>query len=314
MLERFNKSILKLLLLVLLILLLVGCAEEAGGADSQPVVHCYVPLREGPAFGVWWWSAGDDEADLRYLDFADAQGITELYFAAGVTRPDWCQDRTSAFIAEARTRGIAVYYLTGDWSWIHDDAGLVERMEVFLAYQASACEMTRFAGVHLNVEPHQDPVWNADTRNELLQRYMDLKVRTTDQFGPMDWTIPFWYRDGAYDLIVYRGEMMYFYRAAILEATRVFVLSYRNSAEAMYQIAQHHVAFAREMGRPIFLSALVEPGFENPGYDHVFFSSLGYAYMMGELVRLRELVDYAELGIAVHEVRGWYRMWARDGA
>ena len=309
--KHTRKPTILLLLLVLLNLSLSGCVREEPQPTEQEKTYQYVPLREELPFGVWWWRY-EEEMEKHYLEFVVAQGITEIYFGAAFLKSYWCDDVVRNFIAAARGYGIAVYYLTGDWSWIHDDTGLIARLEAFHAYQESACEMTRFAGVHLNIEPHQDPNWNTDTRNELLQSYVDLKVRITDRFGRMDWTVPFWYREEIFDLITHRDGEEYVYRAVLLEANRVFVMSYRNTAQATYEIATHYIAFAREIGRPIFLSALVDPGSECSEHNHVFFYDLGHTYMMRELAQLREIVDHPALGIAVHEIRGWYRMWTRE--
>jgi len=269
---------------------------------------------DAPSFGVWRWSNQDIETQ-RLIEFAAGHGVNEIYWSAGFTTPRWCEETATELLTAAHKNGIAVYYLTGDWSWIHRDDGFIARMEAFRAWQASTCEATRFAGIHLDVEPHQDPDWrdgDAVTRNRLLQSYIDFKVQATDRFGSMDWSIPFWWSTQDYTRIMYRGETIYLYRAAILEANRVFVMSYRNTAQATYDIAEHHVRFAQEVGRPIFLSALAQCGAEDPAHDHVYYSHLGYEYMMRELKALRELVDDPSVGIAIHEIVGWYQMWRED--
>jgi len=266
-------------------------------------------------FGAWWWR--HEEIGMQHLEFAAEQGINEIYMSMGWRNnpTNWRED-TAEIISAAREKGIEIYYLTGDWGWIHNPTRLIERLEQFVYYQEWACENTRFAGIHLNVEPHQDPTWrngDANRRNELLQLYIDMKVQVTDIFGPMDWSIPFWWRSQtAYHLVEHRGEPEWLYRASIIEADRIFVMSYRNTAQAMYDIARHYVEFANEMGRPIFLSALAHHGGENPDHNHVFFYFLGHEYMMRELALVRKVVNHPNLGIAIHDIRGWYRMWQRD--
>ena len=265
-------------------------------------------------FGVWWWCNQDMEVQ-QLMNFAKAQGVNEIYWSTGFTQLHWCEETVVEFMLAAYENGIEVYYLTGDWPWIHNDDEFIRRLEAFFEWQESACEATRFAGVHLNIKPHQDPTWrnaNANTRNELLQSYIDLKVRVTDRFGPMDWSIPFWWQAQEPYLVEYRGEMMYLYRASILEANRVFVMSYRSTAQDTYYVGQHHINFAREVERPIFLSALAHYGDENPEYDHVHYYFFGNEYMIHELAQLREIVDHPDLGIAVHEIVGWHQMWMQD--
>ncbi|MCL2837637.1 MAG: hypothetical protein FWE04_01025 [Oscillospiraceae bacterium] len=266
-------------------------------------------------FGVWWWR--HEVLGMQHLEFAAEQGINEIYMSMGWRNnpTNWRED-TAEIISAAREKGIDIYYLTGDWSWIHNPDRLIERLEQFVYYQEWACEDTRFAGIHLNIEPHQDPTWrngDANRRNELLQLYIDMKLQVTDIFGPMDWSIPWWWRSqSAYHLVEYRGEMEWLYRASIIEADRIFVMSYRNTAQAMYDIARHYVEFANEMERPIFLSALAHYGGENPNLGNVFFYFRGHEYMMRELDSIREIVNHSNLGIAIHDIRGWHRMWQRD--
>jgi len=301
----FRKAMKRVFLFTLLMLLLCSGLSE--------IAYAQTANDSDTLLGVWWWNNPDSELE-RLMDFAVSQGVTELYWSAGFTRPYWCENATSAFLFAAYERGIAVYYLTGDWSWIHDDAGLIARLEAFRMWQESAPRAARFAGVHLNVEPHQDPAWrygDAAVRNALLQGFIDLKVRTTDRFGSTDWSIPFWWRGEDVHRVYYRGELTYLYRAAILEANRVFVMSYRNTAEDMYRISEHYLTFAREVGRPIFLSALVHHGAELETDHHVFYYPFGYTYMMNELIALQKMVDYPALGIAIHEINGWYQMWQR---
>ena len=313
--KGLHKSIKKLMLFGQMILLSSGCIPDV--VHSQHVEHKEVSraeYREESPLGTWWWNNQDMEMQ-QLMTFAAAQGVNEIYWSVGFTRPHWCAETVVEFMTAAYENGIRVYYLTGDWSWIHDDEGLISRLEAFTKWQEEACDITRFAGVHLNIEPHQDPAWkdgDTDTRNRLLQNYIDLKVRVTDRFGKMDWSVPFWWTGEEPYLVNYRGEKMHLYQASILEANRVFVMSYRNTAEETYHIGQHYVDFAREVGRPIFLSALVKPGSENPEYDHVFYYLKGFDYMENELAKLRELVDYSALGIAVHDICGWYEMWKRD--
>ena len=268
------------------------------------------PISERLPLGVWWWHREDES--VRYLEFVAAQGVSEIYYAAKLNDSSGSKAEIRGFVSAARKLGIDVYYLTGDYSWIHDDTQLIRRFEAFSDYQRSSHEAERFAGIQLDVEPHQDPNWSDATRNELLQKYIDLIVRTTDYFGPVDWVVPFWYREQESDLVDYRGSPEYLYRAVMLEANRLFVMSYRDTAQRMYDTARHYVEFAREQNRPIFLSALAHHGGENPENRHVYFYHRGYDYMMSELNLLCEMVDYPALGIAVHELRGWYQMWEQS--
>jgi len=298
-------------LFALLLLIIAACSMIYFQHTKYEGETVMVSYENKSPLGVWWWNNKGFETH-QLMEFAVSQGVTEIYWSAGLTRPRWCEKTTTEFLKLAHTKGIDVYYLTGDWAWIYNPDHAINRLEAFLEWQKSSCYATRFAGVHLNIEPHQSPNWNIqdkDATREILQSYINLKVLLTSQFGSMDWTSSFWWHSEKMFTVEYRGEMMYLYRAAILEANRIFVMSYRNTAQAMYSIGQHHVEFAQKMNRPILLSALVYPGSENPEYTHVFFSNLGHEYMINELAQLQKLVEHPKLGIAVHEIVGWYNMY-----
>ena len=258
--------------------------------------------------GIWWWNNNEVEMP-PLMDFAAKHGVTEIYWSAGFGRCHWCEKTATEFLYAAHEKGIAVYYLTGDWKWVHNNDELIRRLELFFAWQKSACADTRFAGVHLDIEPHQDPSWkDMSARNQLLQRYIDLKVCITDRYGRMDWDLPFWWRAEPSYWIKHRGEMKYLHEASILEADRVFVMSYRNTAKATYEVGQHYVDFAQKVGRPIFLSAQVGSEHKKSENKHVCFYHHGHEYMMHKLKLLREIVNYPAMGIAVHWIEEWYRM------
>ena len=321
------------------------------GSDLGPLPDLGSPL------GVWLWrgSFGADGLPawwanrLTYLDFAEDQGVDEIYFAAGLPQMDanpvWAA-AVSAFIADAYDRGIAVYYLAGAYEWLRvGNSGLEDRLTMLRAYNnAQVATNTQFAGAHFNIEPHQQtnrywqwtdgviggtlisdlsPEDRIAHRRPIMQRFADLVIEMTDEFSdiPIDWVAAFWWQPGESGAASYRPYMMVehgpgnnltpFYEVLMREGRRVIVMSYRTNAGAMMSSSQNYVDFAQSDGRPLVLSALAQAG-QDPGTHFAQFAD-GHSRMVRALAQVREdLTGIPNLGLAVHELRGWHQMWANE--
>ena len=251
--------------------------------------------------GVWWW-AGSTNIDGPYFDFLVKNGVNEIYFSSSAFDRE-----TSDFIAKAHENGIKVYWLQGDWKWIHDDTTFRERYEQYLAYQARSDENRRFAGIHIDVEPHQDPAWREDraaNRMPILLKFMDFVVNLRRDFPNehFDYDIPFWLSDE----VEYKGQIVPLHQVIIQESDRVFIMSYRDSAEGMYKLrtVADQIEFARSVDKPIFLG--VNASNRPEGSTPISFRDQGKRIMHEETNKLKYLANYDKLGIAIHHVRTWY--------
>ncbi|WP_018628450.1 hypothetical protein [Niabella aurantiaca] len=261
------------------------------GKDNPVIATGTVPL------GTWWWSTSKRYQD-QYLDFAHQNGITEIYFYT----VDF-SEATGAFIENAGSKGIKVFLLAGSYQWIHDRSGFISLMNRYTQYQHSVSSTRRFSGIHLDVEPQQDPEFRQQ-RAAILQQYIDFVVWACDQYagtGTIDFDIPFWMDDE----VMYKGEKRRLYEAVISTAARVFIMSYRDTAAGMYAVSKEELAFAASQNKQLFLGAETAASKEG---DAVTYVEEGKAYLYGELQKLGTLCGNMNYGVSVHHIQSWYRL------
>ncbi|MCD2423416.1 hypothetical protein LQ567_11635 [Niabella pedocola] len=287
-------------------LLLAGCKKNAGDlistADTDALRtegkpgNPLVPGINKP-LGTWWWSVNKKDWDT-YLNFAQQNGVTEIYFST----VDF-SETTGGFIEKAAGKGIRVFLLAGSYVWISDRTGFINLMNKYTQYQNTAVGTKRFAGIHLDVEPHQDPTF-AQRRAVIMQQYIDFVTWVTSQYsaaGNIDFDIPFWLDD----TVLYKGQNRLLYEAVISEATRVFIMSYRDTAAKMYDVSKEEIAFASSLNKQLFLGAETAPSSEG---DAVSYAEEGKAYMYSEFKKLSILCGNADYGVSVHHISTWYKL------
>lgn len=240
--------------------------------------------------GVWWWNS--DLPAEQYLSFVKTQGINEIYYCNSSFT-----EETANFIKKAGRYGCKVYWLAGEYQWLTDCSGLVQNLERYQDYQTNH-STAQFAGIHLDIEPHQDPNFKTK-RTELLINLVIL-VKTLKNNYPLitfDYDIPFWLDDE----LTIEGSTQPAYAHIIEAADRTFIMSYRDTASAIYDTAKEEIAFAVSKNKTIFLG--VET-YSKEG-DHVSFQEEGKNYMNGELDKLRAKIP-TNFGIAIHQIETWY--------
>jgi hypothetical protein len=254
--------------------------------------------KDKEVLGVWLWYVSLDSAQqYKYLDFAEKNGINEIYYCNDL------KDKTNigSFVARAQKRGIKVYLLVDDYKFIWDHALFARTMERFIAYQNKAPENQKFAGLHLDIEPQIHPRYDENAL-AFLQDYMDFVVWACSTYSPagtFDFDIAYWFDNE----VTYRGEKTQLYKALITEADRVFVMSYKDTAERMYDTAKEEIAFAKSLNKQIVLGA--ETG-EIKDEPEISYYGKGSAYMHEQLHKLAALIDYDNYGLSIHHMASWY--------
>jgi hypothetical protein len=254
--------------------------------------------------GTWWW---DTEKDDRQglLEFAVKNMVNEIYFST----IDF-STATRGFISQARQMGISVYLLAGKYQYIEDRTGFINLMDSFIEYQQNVGVEEQFSGLHLDVEPHQHPDFHTQ-RAALLGKYLDFVIWVCDQYktnsalgttmNHIDFDIPFWFNDE----LSYKGNTVKLFEAVIEEADRVYVMSYRDTAQQIFDTAKEELDCAKRNNKQILLS--VQTAYSHEG-DNISFYEEGKAAMYSEIHKLKNLCDYNDYGIAVHHLRSWYEL------
>ena len=240
-------------------------------------------------FGVWWWNS--DLSD-QYLQFAQDNGVTEIYYCDSAF-----DEGTLHFIKSASKRKIKVYWLAGEYQWIYDSTPLYKKIERFTAFQ-NANAGNNFAGVHLDIEPHQAPDFS-ENRAMLLEKLVSLVYNLSVDYPDIkfDYDIPFWIDDG----ITFNGTTLPAYAHIINYSHRTFLMSYRDTAEAIYATAKDEIEYAKSVGKTVILG--VETYSEEG--NMVSFMEEGKKYMYDEIAKLKTMIPKS-FGVSVHQIKTWY--------
>lgn len=243
-------------------------------------------LKLNNTLGVWWW---DNRLDSSYLDFACQNGVNEIYYYTSTF-----DNKNKNFIELANKQNIDVFWLTGDYTWINNFDSFLLELDKFIKFQNSSD--FKFSGVHLDVEPHQDPNFE-ENRKEILQSYVSFIYNVSNLYNDIsfDIDIPFWLDD----IITFNGETKETYKFLIDYADRTFIMSYRDNAQNIFNVSKEELEYAKLVNKKIFLC--VETGDEE---DIVTFKEEGKIFMYNELYKLNELYDY-NFGISIHHIKSW---------
>lgn len=243
-------------------------------------------------FGVWCWQSG---ATLENLNFAKSQGVNEIYYSA----KDFNKE-TSTFIKNAKVKGMKTFYLFGDKDYVFNYELATDKIDLYLEFNKTS--KYKFSGLHLDVEPHQFDDFN-EKRDYYAQKYVDFVyfLRSAYPTLHLDFDIPFWLDNK----VTLNGQETEGYKALIDLATRVFVMSYRDSAESIYSISKEELSYAKEKKKSIVLG--VETKDLGTEQNYVTFYCEGRARLKNELKKLDKLID-CDYGISVHHLKSWQEL------
>lgn len=240
---------------------------------------------------VWWWNDALD-TDV-YLPYAQENNVTDIFYCTNNF-----SDETENFIVEANKLNMDVFLLDGDYRWLEDSSSLYNMMQEYVNYQLNN-PFARFKGVHLDIEPHQHPDFDL-RRGELILSLIQLAYNLKVDFPNIlfEYDIPFWLDDE----IEFNGETKPAYAHMIDIADRITLMSYRDSADGIYSVAEDEIEYSQLIGKTLVLG--VETGEEE---DIVTFYEEGKEYMNTELNELRTLIS-KDFGLSIHHIYSWYNL------
>ena len=281
--KKLNKKV-KLLLILLPILIIFGFSIFDVCFSNS------LKLSINNTLGVWWWHKADAN---KYLNFAKANGVDEIYYCDYTLN-----ENTANFVKKANNAGIEVYALWGEKEWIFDTSGYDKLVERYENYQ-NTFSSHKLAGIHLDVEPQQ--YINSNTtnneRNEFFKKYVEfVEYATQNNNITIDFDIAFWFDD----IITHNSETKEVYKFVIDYASRVFVMSYRDSAEKIYNVGKQEVEYAKLKNKKIFLSVETDNIEETP---QITFYEEGKKIMYEEIKKL--ISKQNEIGVSVHHIETW---------
>lgn len=275
--------LLSVLLLITFVPLFLGCADNNKNALT------YLQLETK---GVWWWD--NSLKTDTYLTFAKNNGINEIYF---------CDSRfnneTAQFIEKANENKIEVYFLCGEYQWLTDASSLYKTMENYLDFQSNYPN-ANFSGVHLDIEPHQDPNFDT-TKEKLILSLINLSYNLKSSYPSVsfDYDLPFWLEDE----IEFNQQTLPAFAHIMNNANRVFLMSYRDTAEQIYNVSSAEIEYAKSNNKTLVLGVETK---SNEG-DNVSFMEEGKEYMNLELEKLSKMLP-DNFGISIHQIKTWYSL------
>ena len=252
------------------------------------------PTNDAPKqiFASWWW---DDTLDAStYLDFANANGINQIYYCSSKF-----DQTTMQFINLANQKNIKVFWLDGDYHWLNNPQLMTAKIQKYIAYQ-KAFPDAQFAGIHFDIEPHQDP--NFETyRLELIAKLVNIVHQNSIDYPDIffGYDIPFWLDDE----FGFMGIKKCAYMHIIDYADNVTLMSYRDTAQAIFDTAKDEIEYALENNKTLNLGVETK---SSEG-DKVSFMEEGKVYMNEQLTLLKQMLPQ-NFGIVVHQIKTWYEL------
>ncbi|MBP3581302.1 MAG: hypothetical protein J6J33_00950 [Clostridia bacterium] len=238
--------------------------------------------------GVWWWDKGLDDT---YLEFAAAQSINEIYYCDSAL-----DENTKKFVKKAKSHNIKTYLLAGEYQWLYDDSNLITLIDKYVSYNSNNPD-AKLAGIHLDIEPHQAE--DFDSNRESLVKSLILiakKLKNTYPDIEFSYDIPFWFEQ---DLEI-DGETKKEFEWIFDYADKVFVMSYRDTAEKIISVAQAELNYAKEKNKTIFLSVETKDlGEEN---NIVTFYEEGFDALVSALKSLDKTLP-KNAGLSIHHIK-----------
>ena len=236
---------------------------------------------------LWWWNKA---LDNTYFEFALDNDINEIYYCDSAF-----DDNTKAFIKKCKDNNIKVYLLTGDYSWITDSTGLYNLIEKYQQFQ-NVSEY-KFDGMHLDIEPHQDLNFST-SRLDLVTKLINLVYDLKELDITFHYDIPFWLDD----LVIRNGIQKKAHEWIIDYADKVVIMSYRDSKDAILDVAKDEYSYANSINKEIMIS--VET-YSTEG-DFVSFYEEGKNELNNVIDEIFNSKPDGISGIAIHHIKSWY--------
>ncbi|TAA67902.1 amidase [Planococcus salinarum] len=257
-----------------------------------------------PFRATWLWNPWmfvEDETGT--LAFIESKSVNKVYVQVD---QDISKAAYSSFIGKAKSKGIDIYALDGAPSWVAPKAYV--NQDRFLAwvsdYQVQAAENTRFAGVHLDVEPYLYSGWKTNQAATIksFQTLLERANRSTAQMGlPLEADIPFWFDEIQYKNTFGKGQLAEW---VIANTAGVAIMAYRDSAPMIIDIVKNEMAMAQRLGKSVVVG--VETDVTDEG-SIITFAEEGEAFMNQELAKVTAHYagNPAYKGNAIHHVGSW---------
>jgi len=294
-----------LLMSCLVLCLSTACSTRVDAVGSVEPVDSYATIHgklDRPVRGTWVWDTTQIRNNAQdILSFAKANNINTIYLQMNrdIKIPEY-----KNFIRLARAQNIAVDIMDGRSAW-----GLTESREQIAsfmdwieAYQAQALANEKFAGIHLDIEPHVHPQWKINQASVITQWQGNVNYiidRAARMKMPVAADLPFWL-----DNYKIPGSTMAVSSWMIRKFDSITIMAYRDTAAAIYNVAKDELIDAASVGKKISIAVETKQSKEG---DFITFYEEGDAYMEEQLKLVEKMASAHTSfnGFSVHEYSSW---------
>lgn len=251
---------------------------------------------------TWLWHTALIQTDSsELLDFAKSHGVGILYLQIS-TKVDLASYRS--FIRQATEMGIEIHALNGapDWALETSRPKLDAFMTWIRDYQQSAAPEEKLAGIQVDIEPYLLPIWKTDYAalvNQWQNNINQLVAQASDIGLPLSAALPFWL-----DNYKVPDSEQTLSSWMISRFDSVTLMSYRDSAKAIYDTAKAEFAEGESLNKKIYTGVETKPSKEG---NSITFYEEGIDVLSEQLVLLEQMggSQSSFSGIAVHDLVGW---------
>ena len=292
---------------------------------NGPVSNFRTGYNDPVPLGVWWWNGPSiknyDDGKAYYTDvdtmfaFLIKNKVNEIYVTASVMtatstpQPDKLTfAELGVFIGRCARYGITVDVLLGDdGSWLDTQSPFYSYMSLIEAYQTQAAPSQKFRGVHLDVEPNiTRPLSNPQNAAAFANFIVNHAYPAVSALNlQMAFSIPFWYDQF---LVTDGGQSMTLTELIFKYCDYVSVMSYRDTAAAVYSLLDEEIGLAKKYNRRMNVS--LESIYTEEG-DYVSFAEDGKLEMVKQINLLRQMLNQEtglKFGLSVHHAHTWYAL------
>ncbi|MCM3131788.1 hypothetical protein M3629_03280 [Paenibacillus polysaccharolyticus] len=294
-----------LMMSCLVLCLSTACSNRVDAVGSVEPVDSYATIHgklDRPVRGTWVWDTTQIRNNAQdILSFAKANNINTIYLQMNrdIKLPEY-----KNFIRLARAQNVAVDVMDGRSAW-----GLTESREQIASfmdwietYQAQALANEKFAGIHLDIEPHVHPQWKINQASVITQWQGNVNYivdRAARMKMPVAADLPFWL-----DNYKIPGSTMAVSSWMIRKFDSITIMAYRDTAAAIYNVAKDELIDAASVGKKISIAVETKQSKEG---DFITFYEEGDAYMEEQLKLVEKMasVHTSFNGFSVHEYSSW---------
>lgn len=245
-----------------------------------------------PSTATWIWNAYD--LNLAYVDFLIQQRTEKVFVQVDYDLP---MSAYVPFFEKLQQHNIEIYALEGIVGTHWFDQPYYEQ-RYFNWVETFQQQYGYFDGIHIDAEPYISPTWHT-AQQQVLQQYFHFlqRARTFADNAQLRFEVdmPFWF-----DIITYTnsfgsGNVAQF----IINLTdEVTIMAYRNSANAIIDVAKEEYTYARQQQKDITIAIETLPSDEG---DFLSFFDQPYTFLPS-IYAVHEAFDST---IAIHYLQAW---------